>query len=92
MVTEMQVKFEARFVKDLRAIKDVKTLTKVKEMISECQSAENLTVLNHVKKLYGCDHFYRIRLGDYRIGIEIIDDTIIFTRFLHRKDVYKYFP
>ena len=35
---------------------------------------------------------YRIRLGDYRIGIEIQKDTIIFTRFLHRKDIYKFFP
>jgi mRNA interferase RelE/StbE len=42
--------------------------------------------------MQGYDNFYRIRLGEYRIGIELVDDEIIFTRFLHRKDVYKYFP
>jgi mRNA interferase RelE/StbE len=42
--------------------------------------------------MQGYDSFYRIRLADYRIGIEIINDEIIFARFLHRKDVYKYFP
>jgi mRNA interferase RelE/StbE len=88
----MKVKFEAKFAKDLRAIKDTKTLAKVKEVICECQAAENLFDLVHVKKLQGYTNFYRIRLGDYRIGIEIVNDEIIFTRFLHRKDIYKYFP
>ncbi|WP_202807006.1 type II toxin-antitoxin system RelE family toxin [Planktothrix agardhii] len=48
--------------------------------------------MNHLKKLQGYDTFYRIRLGNYRIGIELNEDTIIFTRFLHRKDIYKFFP
>ncbi|MGQ9625861.1 MAG: type II toxin-antitoxin system RelE family toxin [Anaerolineae bacterium] len=31
---------------------------------------------------------YRPRLGDYRIGIEVIEDEVIFVRILHRKDIY----
>ncbi len=88
----MQVKFESKFAKDLRSINDAKLLARVKEVICKCQVAENLTSLTQVKKLQGYDNFYRIRLGNYRLGIEIINDEIIFTRFLHRKDVYKYFP
>jgi mRNA interferase RelE/StbE len=42
--------------------------------------------------MQGYDSFYRIRSGEYQIGIEIVNEEIIFTRFLHRKDVYKYFP
>ena len=45
-----------------------------------------------LEKLKSYKTFYRIRAGDYRIGIEIVNDKIIFTRFLHRKDIYKYFP
>jgi len=86
------VKFEAKFAKDLRAIRDQKLLNKVKEIIEDCKSANTLSDINHIKKMQGYDTFYRIRLADYRIGIEIINDEIIFTRFLHRKDVYKYFP
>ena len=88
----MQVKFEARFAKDLRAIRDQKLLNKIKEIVDECKSANSLSELNQLKKMQGYDSFYRIRSGEYRIGIEIVDDEIIFTRFLHRKDIYKYFP
>jgi len=34
---------------------------------------------------------WRIKIGDYRIGVEIKKDTVIFVRILHRKDIYKYF-
>jgi mRNA interferase RelE/StbE len=34
----------------------------------------------------------RIKIGDYRIGLFIDDKTIFFVRFLHRKEIYRYFP
>ncbi len=40
----------------------------------------------------GESSYYRIRFGDYRIGIKIEDDLVIFIRALHRKDIYRYFP
>lgn len=86
------MKFEAKFAKDLRAIRERKVLNKMQEIIVDCKSAMNLSELKQVKKMQGYEHFYRIRLGEYRVGIEIVGDEIIFTRFLHRKDVYKYFP
>lgn len=88
----MKVKFESKFAKDLRNIRDNKLLAKIKEIIIECKTAQSLNELKNVKKLQGYDTFYRIRIGDYRVGIEVLNDELIFTRFLHRKDVYKYFP
>lgn len=88
----MNVKFEARFAKDLRSIRDPKILNKIKEIIVACKLANSLSDINNIKKMQGYDCFYRIRLAEYRIGIEIVDENIIFTRFLHRKDIYKYFP
>lgn len=32
------------------------------------------------------------KFGNYRIGIKIINDVLIFERILHRKDIYKYYP
>jgi mRNA interferase RelE/StbE len=88
----VKIKYESKFAKDLRSIRDTKLLAKIKEMIDECKVAENLTELKNIKKLQGYETFYRIRIGDYRVGIEVLNDELIFTRFLHRKDVYKYFP
>jgi hypothetical protein len=36
--------------------------------------------------MQGYESFYRIRLGDYRIGIEVFEDEIIFVRFFHKPD------
>ena len=46
----------------------------------------------NLKKLKGFEDAYRIRISDYRIGLFIIDNTTVFARFLHRKDIYKFFP
>lgn len=88
----MNIKFESRFEEDIRKIKDKKILLKRKENILKCKAVKELSEINQVKKLQGYESFYRIRLGDYRIGIELINDELIFTRFLHRKDIYKFFP
>jgi mRNA interferase RelE/StbE len=63
-------------------------------MSLEVKSKEEI---NGLKKIQGYETYYRIRLGDYRLGIEIIEegakeDGVYFIRFLHRKDIYKYFP
>ena len=40
----------------------------------------------------GFPNAFRIRLGNYRIGIVRNGVAIEFVRFLDRKDIYKYFP
>lgn len=48
--------------------------------------------IKNLKKLRGHRTFYRIKAGEYRIGFELLENRVIFTRLLHRKDIYKYFP
>jgi mRNA interferase RelE/StbE len=88
----MKVQFESRFTKDLKKVKDKLLLSNIKQVIDECKTAQSLAEISNLKKLKGYQSFYRIRLGDYRIGLEIADNQIIFTRFLHRKEVYRSFP
>jgi mRNA interferase RelE/StbE len=43
--------------------------------------------------MQGFQKYYRIRIGEYRLGFEMIDaETILFILVSHRKDIYKYFP
>ena len=88
----MEVCFESNFERDLKKIKDRQLLKRVKETIYEVKKAENSGQVRNLSKLIGYKSFYRIRIGDYRIGIDLVQDKIIFTRFLHRKEIYKYFP
>ena len=70
----MIVRFEASFAKDLRGINDKSLLGRVGQIIDEVKQAERLAAIRSMKKLKGHDHFYRIRIGDYRLGLELIGE------------------
>lgn len=67
-------------------------LTKVKQVIESIESAESLQKIQNRKKLKGEGNYFRLRIGDYRPGFALENDRVIFVRFLHRKDIYKFFP
>ena len=89
----MKINFRKSFAKDLRKRKnDSEFLDRVKEAIENVELSEIISMITNLKKLRGESDYYRIRLGDYRIGIKIEDDLVVFIRALHRKDIYRYFP
>ena len=88
----MKVGFKRSFVKDLRRVRDNGLEAHVKTAIELVEQAQNLQEIQDIKKLRSGDRYYRIRIADYRVGLALEGDTVIFVRFLHRKDVYKYFP
>ena len=40
----------------------------------------------------GWENHYRIRIGDYRLGIALEGDVVVLVRFRHRSDFYRGFP
>jgi mRNA interferase RelE/StbE len=89
----MKTEFRKSFSRDLKRRKrDKLFLNNVKEIIEEVEKAKSISETKNLKQLKGKSAFYRIRFGDYRIGIKIKDDTVSFIRALHRKDIYRYFP
>jgi mRNA interferase RelE/StbE len=61
-------------------------------VILTVENATSLSEVPNIKKLYGFKKFYRIRIGDFRIGIELDSDTVWFITVAERKDIYKKFP
>jgi mRNA interferase RelE/StbE len=88
----VDVLFEAIFARDLKRVKDKQLMQRVQSVIEEIKAANELNQVRNLKKMQGYDTLYRVRLGDYRIGIEVIAEEVIFVRFLHRKDMYRRFP
>jgi mRNA interferase RelE/StbE len=88
----VKVAFRASFLRDLENVTDKTFLERVKQTIEEVEQAPVLTQVRNLKKLRGPRNYYRIRLGDYRFGLLLEADALVFVRFLHRKDVYRYFP
>jgi mRNA interferase RelE/StbE len=88
----MEIKIDKSFQKDTRRIKDKSILQRIANTIANIQRAKNLEDIKDLKKIRGTHSMYRIRIGDYRLGIIITDTAVEFVRCLHRKDIYKYFP
>ena len=64
----------------------------VEQVIEELKAASNITEVRNVVKMAGWESYYRIRVGDYRLGLEMDGDVAILTRFRHRREFYRYFP
>jgi len=88
----LKVEFRKRFLKDLEVVAHKNLRRRIKQTIERVEQARSLHDVQCIKKLRGGEGYYRIRLGDYRLGLVLRADTVIFVRFLHRKDVYRYFP
>ncbi len=88
----MTLEFRASFLKDLNSIRDRSILRRVRETIAEVETASNALEIRNLKKLRTGGRYYRIRLGNYRLGLTIEDNTVSFIRLLHRREVYRYFP
>lgn len=88
----MKVVFESSFARDLKCIKDKSLLAQIQETIDDVKAADVLNDVRHLKKMQGYETFYRIQLKEYRIGIEVAGNEVVFVGILHRKDIYRYFP
>ncbi len=88
----MNVEFRKSFEKDLNNLRDESLLQRIQTVIEEVEAAENLGDVSNMKKLKADGNYYRIRVGDYRIGMTVNENIVIFVRVLHRKEVYRYFP
>ena len=88
----MKTQFKASFAKDIKTIKNKGILKCIKETIESIEQAKSLLGIPDFRKLKGGGNYYRIRVGEYRVGFVVEGDTIIFVRCLHRKEIYRYFP
>ena len=88
----MQVEFLAKFNRDIDRIHLKSVKKSLAEIIDQVKASNSISQIPNLKKLKGFRSAYRIRMGEYRIGIFIEGNHIEFARILHRKEIYRYFP
>ncbi len=88
----MIVKIDKSLEKDVYKISNKTIRSKLVRIIIGIQDAEKLGDIPNLKKLKGSGNYYRIRLGDYRLGLLMEEKQVQLIRLIHRKDMYKYFP
>ena len=83
----MNTQFKESFTKDLRKIRDKDLLNRAKAVIETVEQAQSLGQIPNLERLKGWTRYYRIRVGDYRVGLAVEGNVVTFVRFLHRKDI-----
>lgn len=89
----MKIEIDKSFIKSLNKLNLPDIKPKIETILKEIEKAQSLSEIKQIKKLKGYKNYYRIKSGDYRIGIESIDsETILLILISHLKDIYKRFP
>jgi mRNA-degrading endonuclease RelE of RelBE toxin-antitoxin system len=89
----LKVQYRQTFLKDLKRLQNQPIYKQIFELAFETlPGAVSLADITNVKAIKGYTGRYRVRIGDYRIGLEMTDGTARLMRVLHRKDFYRYFP
>ena len=91
----MEVIITKGYLKDLKHLPKT-IIAAADEVIDKLAASESLqdSGLDY-KKLSGqkkSENYYRIRVGNYRIGCELINLSIILITIFNRQDDYKSFP
>ena len=89
----LKVEYRQLFLKDLKKLKKQTIYQQIFDLIfTTLPSINSLQDLTQIKATRGSPNRYRIRVADYRIGIEINQNKIEIMRVLHRREFYRYFP
>jgi mRNA interferase RelE/StbE len=89
----VKVTFSKKFEKQLDKINDPKIIRQLKGAVESIIDAEQLEEVPSLQKLKGYTNAYRVRSGQYRIGlIREIDGSILIAAVDVRGEFYKSFP
>jgi mRNA interferase RelE/StbE len=89
----MKINYAKTFLKDLdkiggrQAVKD-----DILNIINALKESTSLSEIKNVRAIQGYPSYFRIRTGNYRLGLKRTEEGIDLIRCLHRKDIYRMFP
>jgi mRNA interferase RelE/StbE len=89
----VKILYSKAFAKDLEAVsRNPGVKKKLLKLIEIVKTINSINEIQNSKKIEGYDRYYRVRLGDYRLGLKLSGNTIEFVRILHRREIYRRFP
>jgi mRNA interferase RelE/StbE len=89
----MNFETSKNFDKLVLKIKDKTMKTRLKKIIEKVTEAQSLDEISNITPIVGHSGYYRIKFGDYRVGISFEENTVWFLYFGKRdENTYKKFP
>jgi mRNA interferase RelE/StbE len=88
-----RLEYTKRFLKDLAALPNT-VKDRAEAIAFQELNTDNPFSLGYIEKLAGYTDKYKIRIGEYRIGLTLNtkEQTIICQRIAHRREIYRIFP
>ncbi len=88
----MNVLYQKKFLKDLANIPSKRRVHIERFVFEDIHTLTTIFETGKVESMTGYSGFYKIRFGNYRVGLKIVNDVVSFERVLHRREIYRYFP
>jgi mRNA interferase RelE/StbE len=89
----MEIFYGKTFSKDLDNLRNQPQVRKnLLDLIKKIKAMKSLREVKDIKKIEGYEDYFRIKIGNYRLGFKLNQDRIELIRFLHRKEIYRRFP
>lgn len=88
-----KIEYKKRFLKELSKLPE-NIQAQIEKKVFKELICDNPFDLGYLEQMKGYPEKYKIRIGQYRIGVTIDKQNkiIICNRIAHRKDIYKFFP
>jgi len=88
----LKLKYRKRFLTDLARIPSGPRKAIEVFVFEEAPKIDSVGASGKIQRMKGYKSSYKVRFGSYRIGLTVEEDTRVFERALHRKDIYRFFP
>ena len=88
----MEIRYSRDFIRDLRRVKDASIRRRVDGVLDDLEAASTIAEISGARIIASGRRRYRIRIGDYRLGFALDGDAVTLMRFMHRRQIYRYFP
>ncbi|KOR32111.1 hypothetical protein TI05_09340 [Achromatium sp. WMS3] len=88
----MQIEYKKKFLKELAKLPD-KDSKPIEDFVFEkLPTYETLGEVGKIEKIQGYKNYFKMRFGDYRLGLKIDNQIVYIMTVKHRKEIYRFFP
>ncbi len=88
----MVIKFRKKFLKELVKIPANYRNNIEQFVFNQLSNFNSIEEIGKIEKMKGYNNYFKIRFGQYRVGLKKENDILIIETVKHRKEIYKYFP
>ena len=89
----MRVRYKPSVRRDFRRVRNASLRRRIERKIAELEAAAAISRVRGAEKVQSSSgNDYRIRIGDYRLGITVEGDVAVLVAFGARDDIYRRFP